>query len=346
MKAVLLMRVPYYSFALIQAQKPLPSPPPINFTFFIFHFTFASAMCILVTGSSGTIGTRLAEKFLEKGISFMGIDRRENVWLPGVDEKTIHVDLLNPDWGKEVKEKPDLIIHLAANARVYKLTENPRLALENMQTTFSILEYARRNDVTKLILASSREVYGSREEGLCEEDDTSIERCENPYTASKVALETFARSYTHCYNLVIVIIRYSNVYGMYDDSDRVVPLFIRRARKGEPLVVYGRGKTLDFTHIDDAVKGTLAVMDCLHNVAGETFNIATGTGTQIADVATRIAAAYGGKSAVEARPNRAGEVMRCVCDVRRAKEALGYEPTTGVEEGIEHTIAWYDTHDQ
>lgn len=301
-------------------------------------------MHILITGSSGTIGTRLAETFLERGIPFTGVDRRENRWLPEVEKNTAHVDLLVPQWSGGIKATPDLIIHLAANARVYKLTENPDLAVENMQTTFHVLEYARRAGVKNLILASSREVYGSQETGSRREEDVSIFRSESPYTASKITLEAFARSYAHCYGLSIVIVRYSNVYGMYDDSDRVIPLFIRLARQGKPLTVYGGNKTLDFTYIDDAVNGTLAIIDHFDDVAGETFNIATGRGTKIVDVATMISDAYGGKSKINIQSNRPGEVLQCVCNISKTQKELGYEPRVNIEKGIKKSIQWYGIH--
>ncbi|GIW65033.1 MAG: hypothetical protein KatS3mg093_012 [Candidatus Parcubacteria bacterium] len=95
-------------------------------------------MKILITGSSGTIGTRLCEKLLENKTDFIGVDWKKNIWNKEIEKRTIHIDLRNKNliFKKLPKNNIDLIIHLAANARVYNLVENPELALDNIITTF------------------------------------------------------------------------------------------------------------------------------------------------------------------------------------------------------------------
>ncbi len=142
---------------------------------------------ILVTGSSGTIGTRLCEKFLENRINFIGVDWKRNIWDREIEKKTIHIDLRNKN--SVLKKLPldiDLIIHLAANARVYNLVGNPDLAADNLITTFNILEFARINNIKNFIFASSREVYGNSKKIIHKEDDVNIELVESPYSALKV----------------------------------------------------------------------------------------------------------------------------------------------------------------
>jgi len=140
-----------------------------------------------------------------------------------------------------------------------------------------------------------------------------------------------------------VIVRFSNVYGMYDESNRVVPLFVRRARKGEPLEVYGKDKCLDFTYIDDTVAGLLLVLKNFDHVQGDTFNLAFGQGISILHVAETLKELLGSSSTIAMGQSRTGEVTRYTADISKAKKALGYAPKVDFEEGIRKSVEWYNT---
>ncbi len=301
-------------------------------------------MHILVTGSSGTIGTRLCEKLLEKGHSVIGIDRVPNKWQKSIYDITHILDLLD---GNKLKAesynlKADAVVHLAANARVYDLVEDPRRALENMTTTFNTLEWARACGIKRFIFASSREVYGNiHTTDPLTEDHARIENCESPYTASKIAGEAMVQAYTRCYGLDHTILRFSNVYGMYDDSDRVIPLFIRHAKKEEPLTVFGKDKCLDFTYIDDTVAGIVAAIEKFDTVKNDKYNIANGAGTTIVHLAEKIKELTASSSPITIETSRTGEVIRYVADISKAQKTLGYDPKIPFEEGIRKTVEWY-----
>jgi UDP-glucose 4-epimerase len=298
---------------------------------------------ILITGSSGTIGTRLGEKLLNLGYEIMGVDWKKNKWHKNLEKRTIHLDLRNKNLVlKKLPKKVDLIIHLAANARVYELVKNPDLARDNMITTYNILEYSRINKIKNIIFASSREVYGNTKKAKHKEEDVKIENCESPYSASKISGEALIHSYHKCFGINYVIIRFSNVYGMYDESDRVIPLFIRKAIKNENLVVFGKDKILDFTYIDDAVEGVIKVIKGFNKVKNNTFNIATGKGTKILFVAQLIKKFLNSKSRIIIKQNRPGEVVKYIADISKAKKLLNYEPRTDIIEGIKKTIEWYN----
>ncbi len=296
---------------------------------------------ILVTGSSGTIGTRLCERLLRVGYDVTGADRVPNQWNTKINALTVICDLCQEKELERLSSPFDLVIHLAANARIYNLVMNPILAFENMQSTFNVLEFCRRNSIPRLIFASSREVYGNVEGLTRKEDEACVSVCESPYTASKFSGEAMARAYEKCYGMDCVITRFSNVYGMYDLSDRIIPLYIRRAQRDEDLVVFGRDKVLDFTFIDDTVAGITGCIERFKDVAGKAVNIASGRGTRIIQVAEMIKEGLGSASRIVLRDNRTGEVVRFAADITQARNLLGYEPQVGIEEGIARSIAWY-----
>lgn len=299
-------------------------------------------MNILLTGSSGTIGTRLFEKLAAEGYNVIGADKRKNNWNTSLNARTTIVDLLNSSNLKKLPRESDLIIHLAANARVYELVKNPELAFENMNITSNILEFARENRIGGIIFSSSREVYGNlRNKEEIEESDMRIENCESPYAASKISSEALLHSYRKVYGLEFVILRFSNVYGMYDDSDRVIPLWIRQTLNRENLVVFGEGKSLDFTYIDDTVEGITRVIDRFENVAGQTFNIASGKGVKLSYVANMIKRLLGNGSKTIIKENRPGEVWKFTANISKARKLLQYEPKIDLDEGLSRTVQWY-----
>ena len=297
-------------------------------------------MKILVTGSSGTVGTRLCEKLLDKGYEVIGVDFVENKWNQRVNSVTTVVDMRNKE---EVLKLPkvDMVIHLAANARVYNLVVDPSLARDNFETLFNILEYTRQNEVKKFMFSSSREVYGNSDKIIHSEDEAFVKNCESPYTASKIGGEALVHSYQQCYDIDFIIFRFSNVYGMYDESDRVVPLFIRLCDEGKDLVVYGEEKLLDFTYIDDTIEGIILCIEKFDEVKNDVFNLAYGEGTSILEVAQLIKKLLGSENKISIESNRIGEVVKYVADISKAKAKLGYDPKTTIVEGIKKAISWF-----
>lgn len=313
-------------------------------------------MKILVTGSSGTIGTRLCERLLEEGHEVTGADWEPNKWQPAIEKLTVRIDLRDENQLKaqSSKLKADIVIHLAANARVYELVEHPDRARDNFLTTFNTLEWARLNGVRRFVFASSRETYGNSGAPKYSEDMVRVEHCESPYTASKIAGEALVESYRRCYGIETAIVRFSNVYGMYDDSERVVPLFIRQTRKNEPLVIFGKEKSLDFTYIDDAVDGLLLILKNFEKANGQpaghslgegwTFNFAFGEAHSILELAELIKKLMQSTSPIEIGSSRTGEVTNYTADIAKAKKILGFDPKVPFAEGVRKSVEWYGKH--
>jgi UDP-glucose 4-epimerase len=300
---------------------------------------------ILITGSSGTVGTALANSLLGRGYDVTGVDSKRNRWIERVDERTRTLDLADQGSMDELPRSTDLIVHLAANARVHKLVQNPELAKQNFDITFNVLEYAREVGAD-VIFSSSREVYGNNGKIIHNETDTYVDECESPYTASKIGGEALVKSYSNCYDLETSIVRLSNVYGRYDASNRVVPLFIAQAHRGEGLVVYGDDKLLDFTHIDDCVTGLVKLIEQFSKCSDTTFNIASGRGTSLLEVAEIVVEELDADVPINVEPNRTGEVSRFVADISKSQNLLGYSPEYSIADGLRATVDWYLNRDQ
>lgn len=307
-------------------------------------------MRILITGSSGMIGTNLGLRLLAEGHQVFGIDRRVNPWTDRIP--TLLQDLATPqrDFRAGIGGAPyppcDLVVHLAANAKVYELVSEPYRALENINITYNVLEYCRAHDLP-IIFASSREVYGDIHRYITEETRADFSFTESPYSASKIAGEALIYAYARCYGLRYLVFRFSNVYGRYDNDlarmERVIPLFIHRISRGEPVTVYGGDKVLDFTYIDDCVDGIVRGITRLSRgeVVNRTINLAYGEGNTLIRAAELIGLALGRRPDIIVQPiKRVGEVGYYVADIRRARELLGYQPQVPLAEGIRRAVAW------
>jgi UDP-glucose 4-epimerase len=307
---------------------------------------------VLVTGSSGQIGTNLALRLQADGHWVYGVDKRSNPWTDAFD--TLHQDLAGQypafHGGINGVEYPpvDLVVHMAAHAKVHQLVRQPHRALENAIMTFNVLEYCRQLRLP-LVFSSTREVYGDvhrfDEYG---EEAADFAYTESPYSASKITSEAFIYSYARCYGLRYMVFRFSNVYGRYDSDlqrmERVLPKFIHQMSRGEPITVFGGDdKVLDFTYIDDCVDGIVRGIDRLADgrVANETINLAYGQGNTLLRAAELIAAELGVEPRITLAPSLVGEVTHYVADIRKAHDLLGWEPGTPLHEGIPLAVDWF-----
>ncbi len=297
---------------------------------------------VVVTGSSGTIGTRLCEYlFTQKQFHIIPVDWKKNPWNNEINQRTVRVDLRNSAATfKKLPKQADQVIHLASNARVYDLVKEPKLACDNMLTTFNVLEYARHR-AQGIIFASSREVYGGTSDYVHAEQKVDIRMCENSYAASKLAGEAMVWSYFRSYHLPFIIYRFANVYGMYDVSNRVIPFFLQKLSKNLPISIYGKDKLLDFTYIDDTIHGLTLGMNRFSKVCNNAYNIASGAGVRIVNLAHDLKNRLNSRSKISITDNRTGEMVRFVADIRLAKKRLGYRPLVTMRDGLDRSVEWY-----
>jgi nucleoside-diphosphate-sugar epimerase len=296
---------------------------------------------ILITGSSGTIGTELCDQLRELGHSVTGIDK-VNFQKPNLDSFYQH-DLTT--YPESIMGDFDILIHLAANARVHNSVVNPELAKENMLTTHYAYELARRLKIPKLIMASSRETYG--EDVIMEgemplptdESHASQRNSLSPYTAGKIMGEAYSYAYDNCYDIESKIIRFSNVYGRYDSSDRYIPKIIKKMLKDEAFEVWGENKVLDFTYITDAVEGVIAVIDNWDRLPKE-INIADGQGSNLLKVAYDIKHRLDSNTEITVTPSLTGEVTSYIANIDVMK-SIGWSPKITLDEGLSLSIDYY-----
>jgi len=301
-------------------------------------------MRVLITGSSGQIGSNLALRCLAREDEVIGIDNRENSW-------TEHIDTVIWDLRTSFAEQhffaqgpPDVVVHLAANAKVHELVIDPARALDNITITFNVLEYCRAHHVP-IIFSSSREVYGDVYRESTAEEAADYSQVTSAYTASKLSGEALIFSYHKCYHLPYIVFRLSNVYGRFDNDlarmERVIPLFIERIDNEQPITVFGDAKVLDFTYIDDCVAGILSGIEQLHagRIEHAVMNLAYGQGHSLVSLAQYIGQALEKVPNLQIQPAQVGEITRYVANISRARNLLGYAPKTALPEGIKQVIA-------
>src|SRR2546430_9994536 len=274
-------------------------------------------MRVLVTGSSGQIGTNLCQRLLPDGHDVFGVDKRVNAWTDDfrylLQDLSGHYPSFPGGIGGVEYPEVDLVVHLAAHAKVHQLVRQPHRALENAVMTFNVLEFCRQQNLP-IVFSSSREVYGDVHRFASEEASADFAYTESTYSASKIAGEAFVYSYARCSGLRYLVFRFSNVYGRYDNDlarmVRVLPLFIHTMLRDEPVTVSGQEKTLDFTYVDDCIGGKTRGVDALPDgrVVNETIKLPYWHGDSLLHPAELIAGELDVEPKIALPPSRPGAV--------------------------------------
>jgi nucleoside-diphosphate-sugar epimerase len=295
---------------------------------------------ILITGSSGLVGTSLATALAARGVDVRHFDVRAGGAAFG--------DVRNRDRVQKAILGCDGVIHLAAVSRVVWGERDPELCWStNVDGLRNILQSAavapRRPWV---VFASSREVYGQPD--LLPANEDSLIRPVNVYGRSKVEGEGLVEAARRC-GIRACTIRLSNVFGTASDHpDRVVPAFTCAAASGMELRIDGAENTFDFTHIDDVTRGLVAIAELLEDggAAPHPIHFVSGRPTtlgELAEMAIRIAATC---ATIRHAPARDFDVGRFFGDPRRAESLLGWRPQVTLEKGVSRLIsAFRDTLD-
>jgi len=315
---------------------------------------------ILVTGGAGFIGSNLVDVLMAQGhevtvLDNLSVGKVRNIAHHLEDERFHFVNdsILNVTTLERLIRQADLIFHLAAVVGVKYVVEDPLNAIiTNVRGTENVLELAFKYWV-KTVVASSSEIYGKSTDVPLQEDGdrllgpTTVGRWS--YSDAKAIDEYFAFAYAKK-GLPVTVIRYFNAYGPRLDPlgyGSVVARFFTQALRGEPLTVYDDGQqTRCFTYVADAVEGTIRAA-MVREAVGQVFNIGSDRETSINELAQLIKELTGSPSEIVHVPYDSAygphfeETRRRVPDVSRAREVLGFEARTSLEEGMRRTLEWF-----
>ena len=305
----------------------------------------------LVTGIAGFIGSSLARGLLEQGEQVRGIDnfstgKRENIEeiLPRIEFH--QADLVDLNAMRKACAGVAWVFHQAALPSVPRAVKDPLgNNRANVDGTVNLLVAARDAGVHRVMYAASSSVYG---------DTPTLPKHErmapnpiSPYAVAKLASEHYMISFYRCYGLETVCLRYFNIFGPRQDPSSpysgVLAKFITQMLRGEQPVIFGDGsQSRDFTYIDNAVEANLlAARAPAANVAGQVFNVATGTRFDLNQTSSLLEKLTGYSGKVNYAAERAGDIKHSLADVTRAREAFGYRPSVNFEEGLRRTVEWY-----
>ena len=302
-------------------------------------------MKILISGGAGFIGSHIAEAYLSAGHEVVIVDnlssgKREN--LPA-GARFECLDVRSPEAAELIlAERPDAINHLAAQMNVRFSVENPGFDADvNILGLVNLVEAGRKAGTKTVIFSSSGgTVYGEPKVLPTPESEPTIPVC--PYGVSKLSGEFYLEYYRRIYGMRCVALRYANVYGPRQDPHGeagVIAIFSQLALAGKPARVFGDGRqTRDYVYVGDVVRVNVAALESDFNGA---MNVGTGKETDVNELASRIGGLLGGDQPAVHEAAKDGEVLRSVLDCSRAREVLGWEPETELEQGLASTVDFF-----
>jgi UDP-glucuronate 4-epimerase len=332
-------------------------------------------MKILLTGAAGFIGMHTALKLLQRGDEVVGLDNLNDYYDPAL--KQARLQQLQP-WStfKFIKadvadtaalmaifaaEKPERVIHLAAQAGVrYSLT-NPQAYIQSNLVGFgNILEACRHHHVQHLVYASSSSVYGGNTKVPFAVSDP-VDHPVSLYAATKKANELMAHSYSHLYGLPTTGLRYFTVYGPWGRPDMAPWLFTEAILQDKPINVFNHGQMQrDFTYVDDIAEGTVRVLDHIAKAdaafdpsvpdAGSSlapyrvYNIGNNQPVQLLQFIETLEAALGKKAQLNLMPMQAGDVVATYADTSQLTQDLNFRPMQYLGQGIALWADWFNSY--
>lgn len=330
-------------------------------------------MSILVTGSAGFIGYHLAMRLLDEGLPVIGLDNftpyydvrlKEARWArlekrDGFTGRRVNLADRDALFAVVDEFRPKRIVHLAAQPGVRYGLENPQSYVDSNLTGFvNMLEAVRAVKPEHFVYASTSSVYGANT-AMPFAEHHSASHPVSLYAATKRSNELLAHSYAHLFKVPMTGLRFFTVYGPWGRPDMAPFKFCARIFAGDPIDVYNGGDMKrDFTFVADIVEGVRRVID--HVPAADeswdsgaptpdgsgvapyrVFNIGRGAPVQLMDFIATIEKVTGRKANLNMQPMQPGDVEGTWCDVSALKRAVGYQPTTSLEEGLTQTVAWF-----
>lgn len=305
---------------------------------------------VLVTGGAGFIGSHIAGALAAGGARVRVIDDLSTGHTENLEEIGGEIDFHQASLADEkalrrALEDVELVFHEAAIPSVPRSVKNPvETHLACVDGTFSLLNAARSSSVRRIVYAASSSAYG--DQPTLPKDEEMRPDPLSPYAVAKLVGEYYCQVFTRAYNLETVCLRYFNVFGPRQDPSSeysgVISRFISALLSNEQPIIYGDGEqSRDFTYIADVVAANMRAAETSLGV-GRVINFARGERTTLNQLLAILKKITGrDEVSAEYRGPRAGDVRHSLADITRARELLGYEPQTSLEEGLRLTIDWW-----
>jgi len=312
---------------------------------------------ILVTGGAGFIGSHLVERLLaEDAWRVTVVDDFNDFYDPALKRANVAPHLMRDDYQlieADIRDRAalekifaatkfDCIVHLAARAGVRPSLTEPFLYAEtNITGTLNLLECARQTGVPQFVFGSSSSVYGINAKVPFSEDDP-IRQTISPYAVTKAAGEMLCHTYAHLHDLRCVCLRFFTVYGARQRPDLAIHKFARLISDDKPIPVFGDGTTRrDYTYIEDIIAGVRAAIDYTASNY-EAINLGESRTVELRELIALLEKELGQKAVINRQPVQPGDVPQTFADISKARRLLGYDPRTGIEEGIRRFVAWFN----
>jgi UDP-glucuronate 4-epimerase len=313
-------------------------------------------MKALVTGVAGFIGMHCAKRLLERGDEVVGIDNLSPYYSVELKKDRLaelkhekfgftELDIANADDLSNYfeKQRPELVLHLAAQAGVRYSHENPAAYIQaNLVGFANLLECCRAHPPRHLVFASSSSVYGANPQ-LPWSETQNVDHPVSLYAATKKSNELMAHVYSHLYGLPATGLRYFTVYGPWGRPDMSPMLFAHAIMEGKPIEVFNRGDMQrDFTYVDDAVEATLRVLDKPAKYA--IYNVGNHQPVALLEYIAALERALGKKAKLEMKPMQPGDVKATYADTTALRAAVNFAPSTSLDAGLARFAAWFKSY--
>jgi UDP-glucuronate 4-epimerase len=309
-------------------------------------------MKIFLTGAAGFIGFHTANRLLDRGDEVVGFDNLNAYYDPTLKEKRLEMlqarkgftfhrgDILDRKALAEAMKGCDMVCHLAALAGVRYAFDHPDEYIDiNITGFFHVIEEVRLQKIKGLVYASSSSVYGGNTKLPSSEQDRTDDQL-SLYGMNKKDNELMAHTYHRLYGTHSTGLRFFTVYGPWGRPDMALFLFTDALLKDKPLDVFGHGKMQrDFTYVDDIVSGIVASID--KNYPEEIFNLGCGRKEELMEYIRMVEVSCGKEAKKNYMDMQPGDTTASLADISKAREKLGFEPKTTIQDGVPKFVAWY-----
>lgn len=306
---------------------------------------------ILVTGADGFIGSHLTEMLLKQGYNVKALSYYNSFnywgWLDGINHANLEVvtgDVRDPHFCKHISQNVDTIFHLAALIAIpYSYAAPDSYVDTNVRGTLNICQAAKENDVKRVIVTSTSEVYGTAQ--YVPIDENHPKQPQSPYSATKIGADAMAMSFYNAYELPVVVARPFNTYGPRQSARAIIPTIITQIACGKKEIMLGDlTPTRDFNYVKDTCKGFIELAKC-DAAIGQEVNIASNYEISMRDTLNLIAKIMESdvkfiEDEQRFRPKNS-EVFRLWGNNAKIKTLTGFTPSYSVEKGLRETVDWF-----